>query len=102
MAGRLGHLAPFISLLKPSYTPIQVSLLLESWYSSSLEDSASLVSNCLLYLLERSFSPTATKTDVKRVWSLHQAILGFRLQDQAAQGLKQVRNILVLSSSWYR
>jgi len=67
-----------------------ISSLSEAWYIAGLEDKDVLVTNSLLYLIKRSQTDAATKADVKRVWNINQALLGFRLQDDSTKELKQL------------
>lgn len=60
-----------------------ICVFLEGWYSGQLQDRDSLTSNTLVCLLKRSVSPQGTKADVKRIWNLHQTVLGFRLGECA-------------------
>ena len=49
--------------------------ILETWYINNLPDRDALVYNVLIYLLRKSLGSQAAKTDVRRVWSLHPALL---------------------------
>lgn len=51
-----------------------VSSLFEEWWRLGLEGRFDLVTNTLIYLLQRSLSTKGSASSVKRVWALHSAL----------------------------
>ena len=75
-----------------------ICVMLEGWYTQQLQDKDSLTSNTLVCLLKRTVSTQGTKADVRRIWNLHQTVLGFRLGE-----CEELRSLIVstIGSSLY-
>ncbi|XP_073235471.1 condensin-2 complex subunit G2-like [Porites lutea] len=66
-----------------------IAQLCESWFLNELEGKEELVTHALPYLIIRSLN-RGIVSDVKRVWSLRQALLLMDFEDNSSESMKQL------------
>ncbi|XP_021357093.1 condensin-2 complex subunit G2-like isoform X2 [Mizuhopecten yessoensis] len=66
-----------------------ICVLCEKWWQKNLPGKEDLITNALIYLLQRSLS-LQTKKEIKRLWSLHTALSLFNMSDASSDMLRDL------------
>lgn len=66
-----------------------MSHLFEVWWQKEIQGAEELMSNTFIYLLQRSLQ-TQTMVDVKRVWTVHEALSQVDLTNESSKSLKNL------------
>ena len=67
-------------------------VLLETWRKRELPEAESLAENVFVHLLQRATTNKGTKSDVARLWAIHQTLLNFRPGEAEEDLLKAVKS----------
>ncbi|XP_060075557.1 condensin-2 complex subunit G2-like [Ylistrum balloti] len=78
-----------------------ICVLCENWWQKKLFGKEDLITNALLYLLQRSLN-LQTKKELKRLWSLHSALSLINISDASSDMLRDLLCQCVISTSFVK